>query len=101
MLQMITTHFLVLWLMVNEHATHLVVFCLTECLAGCLQMRTRQIIEPSIIGRTCEIIRHLPMMDSESAAMIVKALSNAFHLNYMLLDQLMLNLRKTIWKLVF
>ncbi|ODM92708.1 Fanconi anemia group I protein, partial [Orchesella cincta] len=72
----------------------------TECLAGCLEMRTRQIIQPSIIGRTCEIIRHLPMMDSDSASLIVKALSNAFHLNYMLLDQLMLNLRKTIWKSV-
>lgn len=71
-----------------------------ECLATCLEMRTRQIIHPSIIGLTCEIIRHLPMMDSTSAPMIVKSLSSAFQLSYILVDQIMLILRKTIWKSV-
>lgn len=71
-----------------------------ECLAKCLEMRTRQIIHPSVIGKTCEIIRLLPTMESTSASMLVKALSSAFNLSYILLDQLMIILRKTIWKSV-
>jgi len=69
-----------------------------ECLAKCLSNCSRLLSQKSFQGRISEVIHHLPSTNVAAASVIVKALMPAIQLSQLLLDELMIVLRKTFWK---
>jgi len=68
------------------------------CLALCITQEIRSVVHSSMYGRMVEVIHHIPLMSVAIASPIIKALIPAFQLSNGLLNQMMIVLRKTIWK---
>jgi len=69
-----------------------------ECLASCLKKVVRPFVRKKFVGKITELIHHLPLMTVETAVPILKALLPALQLSFDLLGEVVMVLRKTIWK---
>ncbi|CAG7828617.1 unnamed protein product [Allacma fusca] len=69
-----------------------------NCLAGCLRSMIRKIVQMKAPDRISELINHLPLMTVETSTPIVKALIPSFQLSRKLLSELIVVLRKTVYK---